>query len=55
MFSFLNNIPTVTKNILILNVLFYLATITFLSSGVNLIQLLGAHYLTHLYLNPIKL
>lgn len=55
MFSFLNNIPTVTKNILILNVLFYLATITFLSNGVNLIQLLGAHYLNTPLFEPYQI
>lgn len=55
MFSFLNNIPTVTKNILILNVLFYLATITFLSNEVNLIQLLGAHYLNTPLFEPYQI
>lgn len=55
MFSFLNNIPTVTKNILILNILFYIATLSFMSNGVNLIQLLGAHYITTPLFEPYQL
>jgi membrane associated rhomboid family serine protease len=39
-----SNIPQVTKNLLILNILFYVAKLVFASKGINLDQLLGAHY-----------
>lgn len=37
-------LPEVTKNLLIINVIMYLATQLFLSKNVNLIDLLGLHY-----------
>lgn len=55
MFSFLNNIPQVTKNILILNVLFFIATIIFESKGINLIDLLGAHYINSPQFEPYQI
>lgn len=54
MFSFLNNIPQVTKNILILNVLFFLATIVFESKDVFLINTLGAHYINSPRFEPYQ-
>ena len=45
MFSFLNNIPQVTKNILILNVLFFILKYFFQSKGIDFDALLGAHYI----------
>jgi membrane associated rhomboid family serine protease len=39
-----NNIPQVTKNLLILNILFFVAKYVFASKGVDLDQLFGAHY-----------
>jgi membrane associated rhomboid family serine protease len=38
------NIPLVTKNLLIINVLFYLATMVLKSQGISLTELLGLHY-----------
>lgn len=46
--NMLSNLPIVTKNFLIINVLMLLATITF-QSQINLIQVLGAHN----FLSPI--
>jgi membrane associated rhomboid family serine protease len=43
--NFLNNIPQVTKNLMILNVLFFLVTLFLESKGINLRTILGAHYL----------
>jgi hypothetical protein len=39
-----SNIPQVTKNILILNGLFFLATFVLQNQGIDLIALFGAHY-----------
>lgn len=55
MFSFLNNIPQVTKNILILNVLFFLATLVFESKGIYLIESLGAHYINSPRFEPYQI
>lgn len=38
------NIPDVTKNLLILNILFFLATLVMQGQGINAINLLGMHY-----------
>ncbi|MES2799541.1 MAG: rhomboid family intramembrane serine protease [Bacteroidota bacterium] len=51
----LNNLPQVTKNILILNVLFFIATLVFQERGVDLIQLLGAHYVNSPLFNPYQI
>ncbi|WP_106830300.1 rhomboid family intramembrane serine protease [Parabacteroides pacaensis] len=42
--GFLGDIPIVTKNIIIVNVLLWIATIVFAKSGVNLINILGLHF-----------
>lgn len=42
----MNNIPTVTKNLLIINVLMYLATVVAEQRGVNLSAYLGLHLVT---------
>lgn len=42
--GFLGSIPIVTKNIIIVNVLLWLATIVFAKSGINLINILGLHF-----------
>lgn len=44
----MNNMPPVTKNLIIINVLFYLATIVLVKYGIDLNYLLGLH----LFLNP---
>lgn len=41
--NMLSNLPTVTKNFLIINALMLLATLTFENQNVNLTQMLGAH------------
>ena len=40
------NLPPVTKNLLIINLLFFFSTIVFSRYGVNLTHLLGLHYIT---------
>jgi membrane associated rhomboid family serine protease len=55
MFSFLNNIPQVTKNLLILNVLMYLLTLFFETRGVDLGQMLGAHYVNSPLFEPYQI
>ena len=40
----MRRIPTVTKNLLIINVLMYLAMLVFLTRGINLNDLLGLHF-----------
>lgn len=42
--GFMGNIPPVTKNIIIINVLFWLATIVLAKTGVNLTSWLGLHF-----------
>ncbi len=54
MFSFLNNIPQVTKNILILNVLFFILKYFFQSKGIDLDALLGAHYINSPLFQPYQ-
>ncbi len=51
-----NNIPQVTKNLLILNVLFFLATIIFESSyGIRLSHYLGVHYINTPLFKPFQI
>ena len=40
----MNTIPTVTKNLLIINVLMFLGTIVAQSYGIDLAQYLGLHF-----------
>jgi len=54
MFSFLNNIPQVTKNILILNVLFFLASLVFEKQGVDLATLFGSHFFNSAFFEPFQ-
>ena len=42
--NLLRNIPTVTKNLLIINVLVYLLTLVLLNQGIDLNETLGLHY-----------
>lgn len=53
--NFLNNIPQVTKNLLILNILFYVATLIMANKGVDLISLLGAHNVLSPLFKPYQL
>lgn len=49
------NIPDVTKNLLIINVLFFLATFVAQERGINLIPILGLHYPTSTFFEPYQL
>ena len=40
----MNNIPTMTKNLLIVNVLAFIATFVFERSGIDLMRMLGLHF-----------
>lgn len=51
----LNALPQVTKNILILNILFFIATIVLREQGINLIDILGAHYVNSPLFQPYQL
>ena len=51
----LSNIPQVTKNILILNGLFFLATFVLQNQGIDLIALLGAHYVNSPLFKPYQI
>lgn len=55
MFSFLNNIPPVTKNILILNVLFFVLKYFYNSQGVDLDTVLGAYYVNSPLFQPFQI
>ncbi len=50
-----SNIPPVTKNILILNGLFFLATFVLHNQGIDLISLLGAHYVNSPLFKPYQI
>jgi membrane associated rhomboid family serine protease len=50
-----SNIPQVTKNILILNGLFFLATFVLQNQGIDLISLLGAHYVNSPLFKPYQI
>ena len=43
MFGFLNNLPQVTKNILLLNIMFYAVTYILEMQGINLVRTLGVY------------
>lgn len=55
MFSFLNNIPQVTKNILLLNVLFFIVKLFYISQNINLDVILGAYYLNSPLFKPYQI
>jgi len=55
MFSFLSSIPQVTKNILILNVMFYVVTEVLELQGINLRGTLGAHYVNSPLFQPYQI
>ncbi len=59
------NIPPITKNLLIINVLFYIVSLYFLKTGTNLTPILGAHYfgspifepyqiITHMFMHDLN-
>ena len=49
------NIPVVTKNLLIINVIFFLATFLFKTKGIDLHQLLGMHYPSSQFFEPFQI
>ncbi len=51
----LKNLPPVTKNLLILNVLFFLASNILESKGFNISKLLGAHYFNSALFKPFQI
>ncbi|MEY4602863.1 MAG: hypothetical protein RIT43_155 [Bacteroidota bacterium] len=54
MFSFLNNIPQVTKNLLILNILTYIGAFVFSGKGIDVYAVLGTHYLNSPLFKPFQ-
>jgi membrane associated rhomboid family serine protease len=58
MFSFLNNIPQVTKNILLLNVMLYIVSHILLSTShgnIDLFSVLSAHYVNSVFFEPYQI
>ena len=51
----MNNLPTVTKNLLIINVLCYLGTLVARQRGIDLEALLGLHFFLASDFNPLQL
>ena len=47
-----NNIPPVTKNLLILNILFFVATLVLGSKGIDLTEIFGTHYMGTVSFKP---
>ena len=50
----LNNLPQVTKNILILNIMFFVASFFLGTQGINLIEDFGAHYVNSPLFEPFQ-
>ncbi|MCP9612419.1 rhomboid family intramembrane serine protease [Coprobacter tertius] len=53
--GFFSSIPPVTKNLIIINFLFWLATIVLPKAGIDLVQYLGLHYFQAKSFNAIQL
>lgn len=53
--SFFSQLPQVTKNLLILNLLFFLGAYIFESNGIPVTNLLGGHYITSALFKPFQL
>ncbi|MEN9994733.1 MAG: hypothetical protein RL762_1390 [Bacteroidota bacterium] len=49
------NIPQVTKNILLLNIAFFVASLLLKSQGINLEMSLGAHYINSPFFEPYQI
>ena len=49
-----NNLPPVTKNLLILNVLFYIVSMVLASNGIDMNQKLGSHYFNSILFEPYQ-
>ncbi len=55
MFSILNNIPPVTRNLLILNVLMFILTVFFASQGIDLKSMLAIHTVNSPFFEPYQI
>lgn len=55
MFSFLNSIPQVTKNILLLNVMFFIVTELLEFQNISLRDVLGVHYVNSPLFQPYQI
>lgn len=51
----LRNLPPVTKNILLLNILFYVVSLVLSSRQVDMTQLLGGHYFNSILFEPYQI
>lgn len=51
----LNNIPQVTKNILILNIMFFVVTYILKTQGIDLVSQFGAHYVNSTLFQPFQI
>lgn len=51
----LNNIPQVTKNLLLLNIMFYIVSLVLASNGTDLTRELGAHYFNSILFQPYQI
>ena len=49
------HLPQVTKNILLLNIAFFVASLILLSQGIDLNMTLGAHYLNSPFFEPYQI
>lgn len=49
------NLPPVTKNLLILNVMFYIISLVLASNGINMNQKLGSHYFNSILFEPYQI
>ncbi len=49
------NLPPVTKNLLILNVMFYIVSLVLASNGINMNQKLGSHYFNSVLFEPYQI
>lgn len=53
--GFLSSIPVVTKNLIIINVLFWLASLVMPRINIDLVEMLGLHYPASKSFNPIQI
>ncbi|MDR0537226.1 MAG: rhomboid family intramembrane serine protease [Tannerellaceae bacterium] len=53
--GFLSSLPPVTKNLIIINALFWVASLVLPKVGVDLTELLGLHFFAAKHFNPVQL
>lgn len=51
----LRNIPPVTKNLLLLNIMFYIVSIVLAQNGTDISRMLGAHYFNSIFFEPYQI